>query len=43
MDLDDVKTPNFYTGNNVASNNYKNCPLTSGTFYLEVVAMGDAG
>ena len=42
-DLDDVLTPNFYTGRNVSTYNYANCPLTSGTFYLEVVSCGADG
>lgn len=42
-DLDDVRTPNTYVGANVSSYNYANCPLTSGTFTLEVVGMGEAG
>lgn len=42
-DLDDVRTPNFYVGENLTTYNYTNCPLLSGTFYLEVVAMGDSG
>lgn len=41
--LDDVRTPNFYTGENISTNNYTNCPLSSGTFYLEVVSMGADG
>lgn len=39
-DLNDVLTPNIYTGENTSTYNYKNCPLTSGTFSLEVVAQG---
>ena len=42
-DLNDVKTPNFYTGENITQYNYTNCPLTLGTFYLEVVSMGENG
>lgn len=42
-DLNDVLIPNFYTGENISSYNYVNCPLTSGTFYLEVVSMGADG
>lgn len=42
-DLNDVRIPNFYTGQNISSFNYGNCPLTSGTFYLEVVSMGTDG
>lgn len=43
IDLDEIKTPNFYTGENISTHNYVNCPLTSGTFYLEVVSCGDEG
>lgn len=42
-DLDDVRTPNTYIGANVSTYNYANCPLTSGTFTLEVLGMGDNG
>lgn len=42
-DLDDIRTPNTYVGANVATYNYANCPLTSGTFTLEVVGMGEEG
>jgi hypothetical protein len=42
-DLDDVRTPNTYVGANVSTYHYGNCPLTSGTFTLEVVGMGDEG
>lgn len=42
-DLDDVRTPNTYVGANVSNYNYANCPLTTGTFTLEVVGMGDVG
>lgn len=42
-DLDNVKTPNFYIGANVTTYNYNNCPLTEGTFYLEVISMGVDG
>lgn len=42
-DLNDVRTPNFYTGQNISNYNYLNCPLASGTFYLEVVSMGESG
>ena len=42
-DLDDVRTPNTYVGADVSRNNYGNCPLTSGTFTLEVVGMGEEG
>lgn len=39
-DLNDVRTPNTYVGENVSTYNYGNCPLTAGTFTLEVVGMG---
>ena len=42
-DLNNVKTPNTYIGANVASNNYANCPLTSGTFTLTVEGAGEEG
>lgn len=42
-DLNDVRTPNFYTGENISTFNYVNCPLTSGTFYLEVMPCGESG
>lgn len=42
-DLNDVRTPNTYVGANVSNYNYANCPLTTGTFTLEVIGMGDAG
>ena len=42
-DLNDIRTPNTYVGANVTTYNYANCPLTSGTFTLEVVGMGEAG
>ena len=42
-DLNDVKTPNTYTGENVSTYNYGNCPITSGTFTLEVKAAGPSG
>ena len=42
-DLDDVLIPNTYVGANVSTYNYSNCPLTTGTFTLEVVGMGEEG
>lgn len=42
-DLNDVRTPNTYVGANVSTYNYANCPLTTGTFTLEVVGMGEEG
>lgn len=45
--LDDRRTPGFYVGENISTYNYT-CgdtpfPLTSGTFTLEVLSMGDNG
>lgn len=42
-DLDDVHTPNIYIGANITNYNYLNCPLTAGTFTLEVIGMGEEG
>lgn len=42
-DLNDIHTPNTYVGANVSNYNYSNCPLTSGTFTLEVISCGDTG
>lgn len=42
-DLNDVKTPNTYTGENASNYNYGNCPITSGSFTLEVKAAGPSG
>ena len=42
-DFDDLLTPNFYAGANVAEYNYTNCPITGGTFYLEIVSAGNGG
>lgn len=42
-DLNDILTPNSYVGANVSNYNYINCPLTSGTFTLEVTSMGEDG
>lgn len=41
--LNDVMTPNTYIGVNSTDYNYANCPLTSGTFTLEVNSAGEAG
>ena len=40
-DFDTLLTPNFYIGANVADYQYINCPITGGTFYLEIVAAGE--
>lgn len=42
-DLNDIVVPNTYVGANVSNYNYLNCPLTTGTFTLEVVGMGEDG
>ncbi len=42
-DLNDVLIPNTYVGANVSTYNYANCPLTSGTFSLEVIGQGEEG
>ena len=42
-DLNDITIPNTYTGASTATQNYKNCPLSSGTFTLKVESSGDAG
>lgn len=42
-DLNECHTPGFYVGENVSDYNYINCPLTSGTFTLEIMSMGDNG
>lgn len=42
-DLNDVRTPNTYVGANVTTYNYGNCPITTGTFTLEVLGMGVDG
>jgi hypothetical protein len=42
-DLNDIRTPNTYVGANVSNYHYTNCPLTDGTFTLEVVGMGEDG
>ena len=42
-DLNGVRTPNIYIGENVSQYNYVNCPITSGTFTLEVFSSGPNG
>lgn len=42
-DLDDIRTPNTYVGANISNYNYINCPLTSGTFTLDVISAGEDG
>lgn len=43
--LNEVRTPNVYIGMNASDEtaNYVNCPLTSGTFTLEVISSGENG
>ena len=40
-DLNDVRTPNTYIGENVTDNKYLNCPFANGTFTLIVEGAGD--
>lgn len=42
-DLNSVLIPNTYTGANIASNKYLNCPVESGTFTLLVESCGEDG
>lgn len=42
-DLNNIRTPNTYTGANVVSNNYVNCPVANGTFTLIVESGGEDG
>lgn len=42
-DLNDLKTPGFYIGENVSTYNYTNCPVTAGTFTFEVLSAGVNG
>lgn len=42
-DLNDLLTPNVYSGNNASSTSYGNCPITTGTFTLEVMSSGPSG
>lgn len=42
-DLNDILTPNTYTGENVQNYSYANCPVTSGTFTLVVESGGEDG
>lgn len=42
-DLNTLLTPNLYVGLNVSSYNYTNCPITAGTFTLEVISQGPNG
>lgn len=42
-DLNDIRTPNMYVGANTSDEEYGNCPLTAGTFTLEVISSGENG
>ena len=42
-DLNDVLTPGLYIGENVTTYNYENCPVTSGTFTMEIASGGEEG
>lgn len=42
-DLNEIRTPGFYVGENVSSYNYSNCPITAGTFIFEVLSGGING
>lgn len=42
-DLDDVTIQNFYSGGDIPTYGYVNCPLTSGTFDLRVFSAGSTG
>lgn len=42
-DLNSILTPNTYAGENANSANYGNCPITNGTFTLEVMSAGPNG
>lgn len=42
-DLNNVRTPNTYTGANISNYNYVNCPVSSGTFTLIVESCGEDG
>lgn len=42
-DLDDLFTPNVYSGSNATSASYVNLPFTSGTFTLVVESSGPSG
>lgn len=42
-DLNDVRTPNTYVGDNITTYKYLNCPISNGTFTLDVRGAGPAG
>lgn len=42
-DLNELLVPNTYSGNNASTATYGNCPITNGTFTLEVLSAGPNG
>ena len=42
-DLNNILTPNTYVGTEAGTSEYMHCPVTSGSFSLEVVGMGEEG
>ena len=42
-DLNTITVPNTYAGENASTYSYGNCPITSGTFTLEVMSAGPSG
>ena len=42
-DLNTVMAPNVYSGYNITSAEYANCPITTGTFTLNVFSAGPSG
>jgi uncharacterized repeat protein (TIGR02543 family) len=42
-DLNNVMVPNTYAGENASTYNYGHCPISSGTFTLEVMSAGPNG
>ena len=42
-DLNSITVPNTYAGENASTYNYGNCPISSGTFTLEVMSAGPNG
>jgi uncharacterized repeat protein (TIGR02543 family) len=42
-DFNTLRTPGIYAGENVSSNPYLNCPISAGTFTLEVLSAGPNG
>lgn len=41
VNLDDIYVMNFYTSKDVEASNYSNCPISKGSFHLEVANIGD--